>query len=82
MSESKRVVRHYLIEFKVDAVKLLEEQGYTVSEAANRLGVPQANLTKWRKHFLRSPPRDGCSPATSGHNRPPKRPSCGACRAR
>ena len=46
MSEGKRVVRQYPVEFKVDAVKLLEEQGYTVSEAANRLGIPQANLTR------------------------------------
>ncbi len=51
MSEGKRVVRQYPIEFKVDAVKLLEEQGYTVSEAANSLGIPQANLTKWRKQY-------------------------------
>ncbi len=48
MSEGKRVVRQYPMEFKVDAVKLLEEQGYTVSEAANSLGIQQANLTKWR----------------------------------
>ncbi len=51
MSEGKRVVRQYPMEFKVDAVKLLEEQGYTVSEAASSLGVPQANLTKWRKQY-------------------------------
>ncbi len=51
MSEGKRVVRQYPMEFKVDAVKLLEEKGYTVSEAANSLGIPQANLTKWRKQY-------------------------------
>lgn len=51
MSEGKRVVRQYPIEFKIDAVKLLEEKGYTVSEAANSLGIPQANLTKWRKQY-------------------------------
>ena len=51
MSEGERVVRQYPMEFKVDAVKLLEEQGYTVSEAANSLGIPQANLTKWRKQY-------------------------------
>ena len=45
MFEGKRVVRQYPMEFKVDAVKLLEEKGYTVSEAANSLGIPQANLT-------------------------------------
>lgn len=51
MSEGKRVVRQYPIEFKSDAVKLLEEQGYTIAEAANSLGIPQANLTKWRKQY-------------------------------
>lgn len=51
MSEGKRVVRQYPMEFKIDAVKLLEEKGYTVSEAANSLGIPQANLTKWRKQY-------------------------------
>jgi transposase len=51
MSEGKRVVRQYPVAFKVDAVKLLEEKGYTVSEAANSLGIPQANLTKWRKQY-------------------------------
>ncbi len=51
MSEGKRVVRQYPMEFKVDAVKLLEEKGYTVSKAANSLGIPQANLTKWRKQY-------------------------------
>ena len=45
------VVRQYPMEFKIDAVKLLEEKGYTVSEAANSLGIPQANLTKWRKQY-------------------------------
>ncbi len=51
MSEGKRVVRQYPMEFKVNAVKLLEEKGYTVSEAANSLGIPQANLTKWRRQY-------------------------------
>ena len=46
MPEGKQVVRQYPVAFKVDAVKLLEDQGHTVSEAANRLGIPQANLTK------------------------------------
>ena len=62
MSEGKCVVRQYPIEFKVDAVKLLEEQGYTVSEAANSLGIPQANLTKWRKQY-----HEGC--LLLGHKR-------------
>ena len=34
MSEGKRVVRQYPLEFKIDAVKLLEEKSYTVSEGS------------------------------------------------
>ncbi len=78
MSEGKRVVRQYPVESKIDAVKLLEKQGYTVSEAANSLGIPQANLTNGVSNTV----RDVYCPATSGHNRPLGRPSCGACRAR
>ena len=78
MSEGKRVVRHYPIEFKVDAVKLLEEQDYAVSEAANRLGIPQATSPSGVSRTVRG----AHNPATSGHNRPPGRPSCGACKAR
>ena len=49
MSEGKRIARQYPIEFKVDAVKLLEEQSYTVSEAANSLGIPlQKNAGAYR----------------------------------
>ena len=50
MSE-KRVVRQYEVEFKLDAVRLVEEQGYSVPEAAQRLGIPKSNLSNWcRQH--------------------------------
>lgn len=39
------------MEFKIDAVKLVEEKGYTVSEAASSLGIPKANLTNWRRQY-------------------------------
>ncbi len=48
MSE-KRVVRQYEVEFKLDAVRLVEEQGYSVPEAAQRLGIPKSNLSSWRR---------------------------------
>ena len=51
MAEGKRVLRQYPVEFKIDAVRLLEEKGYTMSEAATSLGIPQANLTKWRRQY-------------------------------
>lgn len=50
MSE-KRVTRQYEMEFKLDAVRLVEQQGYSVPEAAQRLGIPKSNLSNWcRQH--------------------------------
>jgi transposase-like protein len=40
MSE-KRVTRQYEVEFKLDAVRLFEERGYSVPEAAQRQGIPK-----------------------------------------
>ncbi len=48
---TKRVVRQYEAEFKMDAAKLVEEKGYTVSEAAERLGVPKANISRWLRQY-------------------------------
>ncbi len=50
MSE-KRVVRQYEVEFKLDAVRLVEEQGYSVPEASQRLGIPKSNLSNWRRQY-------------------------------
>jgi transposase len=38
-------------EFKVSAVKLVTEQGYTISEAAKSLGVDAKSITSWLKQF-------------------------------
>lgn len=42
---SKR--RRYTQEFKHEAVKLVTEQGYTQSEASERLGINGQNLSRW-----------------------------------
>ena len=43
--------RKYTREFKLSAVKLVNEQGYTVSQAAKSLGVDPANVRYWvEKH--------------------------------
>ena len=50
MSE-KRVVRRYEVAFKLDAVRPVEQQSYSVPEAAQRLGIPKSNLSHWcRQH--------------------------------
>lgn len=43
--------REYTNEFKIDSAKLVEEQGYTVKETAERLGIPQANVTRWLRQY-------------------------------
>jgi transposase len=35
-------------QFKVDAVKLVTEQGYEVSEAARNLGIQHSSLRRWK----------------------------------
>ena len=39
--------REYSIEFKIDAARLVVDQGYTVKDACERLGVPLSNMTRW-----------------------------------
>ena len=43
--------RKFTREFKESAVKLVQEQGYTVPEAAHSLGVDQASIRYWLKQF-------------------------------
>ena len=45
----KRV--HYSKQFKVDAIKLVTEQGYNVSEAARNLGIHHSSLRRWKKQL-------------------------------
>ncbi len=44
-------MRQYEVEFKLDAVRLVEEQGHSVPEAAQRLGIPKLNLSNWRRQY-------------------------------
>ena len=41
--------RTYTREFKVEAVKLITEQGYSVAEAARSLGVHETLLRSWKQ---------------------------------
>ena len=49
MIKQKR--RSYTREFKEEAVKLLTEQGYRVSEAARNLGINSNLLGRWKREF-------------------------------
>ena len=49
--------RTYSREFKISAVGLVQQQGYTVVQAAKSLGVDPASLRGWLKQF----PADGAA---------------------
>ena len=49
MSKGRR--RNYTQEYKQEAVKLVTEQGYKISEAARNLGVNSNLLGRWKRDF-------------------------------
>ncbi len=55
--------RRYSREFKLSAVRLVNEQGYSVVEAAKSLGVDDANVRDWVKKFGGDP---GLAPSGEG----------------
>ena len=56
--------RRFTREFKVSAVKLVQEQGYTVAEAAKSLGVNSGSIRDWLAKFATTP-SDG-APSSEG----------------
>lgn len=49
MSKKKR--RNHSKEFKEEAVKLITEQGYRISEASRNLGINANLLGRWKREF-------------------------------
>ena len=47
----KKPRRQYTREFKMEAVRLLETSGKSVSELERELGLGKGNLWRWRKKF-------------------------------
>ena len=43
--------RQYGVEFRIDAAKLVAEQGYSVPEAGECLGVPSGNIVRWVRQY-------------------------------
>ena len=43
--------KHYSKQFKIDAVKLVTEQGFNVSEAARNLGIHHSSLRHWKRQL-------------------------------
>ena len=59
--------RTYTSEFKIEAVKLVTEQGYSVAEAARSLDIGETLLRSWKIAFQaegdQAFPGKGCLPA-------------------
>ena len=51
--------KRYTREFKVSAVRLVNEQGYSIPEAARSLGVDAANVRAWVEKFSSAAPDEG-----------------------
>jgi len=43
--------KHYSKQFKIDAVTLVTEQGFNVSEAARNLGIHHSSLRRWKRQL-------------------------------
>jgi transposase len=56
--------RQYTAEFKKEAVNLVTNQGYTLTEAAKSLGIRSQMLGRWRREQSQKP--QGAFPGT-GH---------------
>jgi transposase len=61
-----KVRRTYTPEFKVEAVKLVTDKGYSVAEAARSLGVHVTLLRSWKQAF-----QDQGDQAFPGQGNPP-----------
>lgn len=51
MSTIKRQRRTFTEDFKRDALALVDKQGYSITEAAQSLGIHENLLYKWRHDF-------------------------------
>jgi transposase len=56
--------KKYSKQFKIDAVKLVTEQGYKVSEAARSLEIHEGVLRRWKKQLV-----DDDATAFPGHGK-------------
>jgi len=51
MTTQKRTRRQYTEDFKRDAVALVTDQGYKVTEAARSLGINANQLRRWKQEI-------------------------------
>jgi len=52
---SKATRRRYTAEFKAEAVSLVQDQGYTIADAARALGIDRKLLDRWMAKARKQP---------------------------
>jgi transposase len=58
---SKKTRRRYTAEYKEEAVKLVTEEGYSISQAARNLDINANLLARWKQDLTRKPGEDELS---------------------
>ena len=52
---TKKTRRRYTAEYKEEAVKLITEEGYSISQAARNLDMNANLLARWKQDLTREP---------------------------
>jgi transposase len=52
---SKKPRKSYSREFKMEAVRLITEKGYSIAEASRNLGIEYSVLRRWKKQLANDP---------------------------
>jgi len=52
---TKRKRKKYSREFKIEAVRLIADKGYSIAEASRNLGIEYSVLRRWKKQFEHDP---------------------------
>lgn len=58
---TKKTRRRYTAEYKEEAVKLVTEEGYSISQAARNLDINANLLARWKQDLTRKPDEDELS---------------------
>ena len=51
MEQKSKTAKRYSSEFKIDAVKLVLKEEYSIAKAAERLGVSHKTLSQWKAQY-------------------------------
>ena len=64
----KKPRRRYDQQFKLDAVRLMEEEGQSIAQLSRDLGVNVNQLRRWREKFGKGSARAGATTAEAAEN--------------